>query len=284
MRPAELLLAVPCKDEIARVSALALALARLDPRPGAILALDDGSGDGTAAGLREAGVPTLVHRGNRGLGAARNTLWRRAERMGFDGVVYLDADVDPAPDHVGRVAALFGSGIAGVGGRNVDAEPGWVDAWRGRFWPQDLGEAPTDDAPMLVGANASYRLSALADIGGFDEAHRSHGEDVDVGLRLRAAGHRLRYEPSLVVRHRRVDRPRDLVRSCYLHCRGGMRATLRSPGGGATPSELVAGMAAKTLRAPAAALIRRQDPREALLGAVACSAGLLGYASGWMGR
>ena len=284
MTPAGLLLAVPCKDEVARVPALASALACLDPRPGAVLALDDGSRDGTAEALRWAGVPTLLHRGNRGLGAARNTLWRRAQRMGFEAVAFLDADVDPPPDHIGRVAGLFEEGVSGVGGPNADAEPGWVDAWRGRFWPQGLGEEPLADAPMLVGANASYRLDALADVGGFDEAYRTHGEDVDVGRRLREAGHRLRYEPSLVVRHRRVDRPRDLVRSCYLHCREGMRATLASPGAGATPRELFAGMAAKTVRAPAAALIRRRDPREALLGVVACTAGLLGYAAGWQGR
>ncbi len=281
MTPADVLVAVPCKDEVDRVLALAAALARLDPRPGAVLALDDGSTDGTADALRQAGVPVLIHRANRGLGAGRNTLWQRAERLGLPVVAYLDADVDPSPDHVARVVALL-DGVAGAGGRNVDAEGGWVDAWRGRFWPQALGDEPTDDAPMLIGANAAYRVSALREVGGFDERHTSHGEDVDIGRRLRAAGHRLRYEPSLIVRHRRVDRPRDLVRSCYLHCREGMRATKRSPGGGATPGELVRGMAAKAARAPAAALVKRRDPREAALGVAACGAGLLGYAVGWV--
>ena len=282
MTPADLLVAVPCKDAVGRVGDLAAALARLDPRPGAVLALDDGSNDGTAQALREAGIPTLLHRGNRGLGAARNTLWRRAERLGLQAIAYLDADVDPPVDHVGRVAALLEDGVSGVGGRNVDAEEGWVDAWRARFWPQALGEEATDDAAMLIGANAAYRLSALADVGGFDERHTSHGEDVELGRRLRAAGHRLRYEPSLIVRHRRVDRPRDLVRSCYLHCREGMRATLRNPGPGTTPTDLVQGMAQKAIWAPGAALVKRRDPREALLGVAACSAGLAGYAVGWI--
>ncbi len=284
MTPSQVLVAVPCKDEVARVPALAATLARLDPRPGGVFALDDGSVDGTAQALRDSGVPTLLHRGNRGLGAARNTLWQRAERSGFLVIAFLDADVDPPTEHVGRVAALFDDDVAGVGGRNVDAGSGWVDAWRGRFWPQALGEEPSGDAPMLVGANAAYRVAALRDVGGFDEGFRTHGEDVDIGRRLQGAGHRLRYEPSLVVSHQRVDRPRDLVRSCYLHCREGMRATRRSPGAGASPGELVVGMGRKALSAPASSLIKRRDPREAALGMVACTAGLLGYAVGWVGR
>jgi GT2 family glycosyltransferase len=278
--PEDVLVAVPCMNEAARAEALAVSLMALEPRPGGILALDDGSTDGTAQALRELGVPTILHRKNRGLGAARNTLWKRAQREGFSVVAYLDADVDAPTDHIARVVGLFDDDVAGVGGRNVDTEGGWVDAWRGRFWPQALGDERTDDASMLIGANAAYRVEALAAIGGFDEGHTSHGEDVDIGRRLRAAGHGLRYEPSLVVAHRRVDTPRDLVRSCYLHCREGMRATLRSPGEGATPNQLVFGMAAKAVRAPAAALVRRRDPREALLGAVACGAGLAGYAVG----
>lgn len=271
---------VPCKDEAPRVPELVAALAALDPRPGRVFALDDGSRDGTAQRLREAGVRTLMHGANRGLGAARNTLWRRAEREGCTVVAFLDADVTPPADYIARVCAGLGD-AAGLGGQNLDLDPGgWVDAWRGRFWPQHLGCEPLDDAPMLVGACASYRVDALGAVSGFDPRFRSHGEDVDVGLRLRAAGHRLRYDPALVVRHRRVDAPRDLVRSCYLHCREGMRATRRTPGDTA-PQELLAGMARKALHAPAAAIIKRQDPREAALGFAACLAGVSGYLVGW---
>ncbi len=279
--PADVAICVPCKDEASRVPALVAALAALDPRPGAIFALDDGSSDGTAQLLREAGISTLMHAQNRGLGAGRNTLWRRAERGGFSIVAFLDADVSPPVDYVAQVVAGFEGGHAGLGGQNLDLDPAsWVDAWRGRFWPQHLGSERLEDAPMLVGACASYRVEALASVGGFDERHRSHGEDVDIGLRLRAGGHRLRYDPTLIVRHRRVDAPRDLVRSCYLHCREGMRATLRTPGETA-PQELVQGMARKAVSAPAAAIVKRRDPREAALGLTACVAGVGGYLVGW---
>ena len=278
--------AVPCFNEAARIPALLDALRSLDPAPGAILIVNDGSSDGTAALLAADDIDLLPHRTNEGLGAARNTLWRRARERGFLVISFLDADVTPPTDWLARVGALIAEDprLAGVGGRNVDPlEDGGAraDQWRARFWKQDLGECALLDAPMLVGACASYRTDALATVSGFDPAFRTNGEDVDVGRRLRAAGFRLRYEPSLQVHHRRRDRPRSLVALCYRHCRDGMRAARRTPDEDPRAVELVVGMARKAVRAPAAALLKRRDPREAALGIAACGAGLLGYCVGW---
>ena len=284
MNPSSLAVGVPCYREAERIPALGAALAALNPRPGALLAVDDGSDDGTAIALRREGFEVQVHERNRGLGSARNTLWRRADALGMQAVAFLDADVLPPVDYLARVCALMTDpAVAGVGGRNLDLDPAtWIDAWRGRFWSQDLGPSPLLDAPMLVGACATYRLSALRDVGGFNPSFRTNGEDVEIGRRLRQQGCALRYDPGLVVTHRRTDGPVDLVRACYRHCRDGMRATVAVPGGSADAPVLAFGMARKALRAPLAALVRRRDPKEALLGAAACSAGLAGYAAGWL--
>lgn len=280
--PDRIAIAVPCFNEAGQAARLGEAVARLGAR--VLLAVDDGSTDGTAEALEAAGFEVLRHDGNQGLGAARNTLWREAEKRGCEAVAFLDADVQPPPDYLTQVCELLGPGVAGVGGRNVDRNPeGFVDAWRGRFWAQDVGPAPLLDAPMLVGACATYRIRALRDVGGFHPGFRTHGEDVEIGRRLRAGGHRLRYEPSLEVEHRRVDDPAALVRSCYLHCREGMRATRSSGEGPPGPGRLVIGLAKKAAWAPAAALVKRRDLREAALGLAACSAGLAGYAVGWAG-
>lgn len=281
LSPREVALCVPAFRE--PLVGFGQVMSALDPAPGALLAVDDGSSDGTDIRLQEAGFEVIIHEQNRGLGAARNTLWRRAEQLGFSAVAYLDADVQPSTDYLSRVCSLLGSdGLAGVGGRNIDEQPeGRADRWRARFWPQQLGEQTLRDAPMLIGACASYRISALRDVEGFDPAHWTHGEDVDVGRRLRAYGHRLYYEPDLVVRHTREDSELTLVRGCYRHCREGMRATLRTPGRDPQPGSLVFGMGRKWLRAPLASLLRRRDLGEALLGSAACSAGMLGYLVGW---
>jgi GT2 family glycosyltransferase len=279
----QIALCVPCYREADRVPQLVAGLRSLDPQPGAILVLDDGSRDRTAQLLREEGIEVLVHEQNLGLGTGRNTLWRRAEELGMSAVAYLDADVLPPADYLLRVARFLSEpGSVGVGGRNVDSGPlTRSDHWRGRFWPQGLGDRQLMDAPLLIGACASYRIDALRAVGGFNPAFPTHGEDVEIGRRLRLSGQRLRYEPGLTVRHLREDEPRDLLRSCYLHCREGMRATLATPMEPDEPMSLALGMARKLLRAPVAALVKRRDPAEAALGIAACSAGLVGYAVGW---
>ena len=281
--PADIALCVPCFNEADQIQALSASLARLEPGPGALFGLDDGSSDGTAAALEAGGLRCIRHEGNQGLGAARNRLWRAAAESGFGAVAFLDADVLPPADYIQRVASLFDTtGADGVGGRNEDPSDGpWVDGWRARYWPQGLGEHPLEQAPMLVGACASYRIEALDAVGGFDRDFRSHGEDVDIGRRLSLAGFRLHYAPDLVVRHQRQDSVATLLRGCFLHCREGMRAAQKTPGCGPRAGELVLGMGRKALWAPSASLLKRGDPREASLGALACSAGLLGYAVGW---
>ena len=280
---------VPCFNEEARLPALLDALRGLDPAPGAVLIVDDGSADRTAERATVDGVQVLRHARNEGLAAARNTLWRRARELGFPFVSFLDADVTPPTDWLERIGAVLAQDprLAGLGGRNVDPleeDAARPDQWRARFWRQDAGEQPLLDAPMLVGACATYRVDALQDIAGFDARFRTNGEDVDVGRRLRAAGHRLRYEPSLVVQHRRRDDAGSLVRLCFRHCRDGMRATLETPQEHPGALELVFGMGRKAVRAPAAALLKRRDPIEAALGAAACGAGLVGYGVGWLRR
>ncbi len=50
-------------------------------------------------------------------------------------------------------------------------------------------------------AAALYRRSALLEVGGFDEDFFCYVEDVDLGFRLRLAGHRCLYVPLSVVHH-----------------------------------------------------------------------------------
>lgn len=283
LSPSSIAVCVPCFGEAERIPELARALAALDPRPGAIIAVDDGSRDRTGELLRTAGFDVLIHPENLGLGTARNSLWRRAEELGMTAVAFLDADVLPPSDYLQTVGRLLGEArVAGVGGRNLDDEPiSLSDRWRGRFWPQALGGQPLMDAPLLIGACASYRISALREVGGFNPRFRTHGEDVEIGRRLRLQGHRLLYDPALVVSHRRRDGAGELLANCYRHCREGMRATLATPLDGAGPGSLALGMGRKLLRAPVASLVKRRDPAEAALGMAACTAGLLGYARGW---
>lgn len=283
VEPRSVAVGVPCSRGGLPVPRLVEVLARLDPAPGLLLALDDGGGGRADAALQEAGFDVSRHDEPLGLGHARNTLWKRAEALGMQAVAFLDADVVPSPDYLRRVCELLvGDAVAGVGGRLIEEAPGTrVDRWRSRYWAQDLGSARLLDAPRLVGACATYRVAALREVGGFNPHFRIGGEDVDIGRRLRSTGQRLLYDPEIVARRDRRDTPLELLRGCYVQSRDGMRATVGTQGEGPGPTSLVAGLASKAGRAPASALLRRRDPREAVLGSVACGAGLLGYAIGW---
>ena len=72
---------------------------------------------------------------------------------------------------------------------------------RGRF-ERDSGryDAPGEVFSACAGA-ALYRRAAVAAAGGFDERLGTYLEDVELGLRLRLAGWRCRWEPRAVARH-----------------------------------------------------------------------------------
>jgi N-acetylglucosaminyl-diphospho-decaprenol L-rhamnosyltransferase len=125
-------------------------------------------------------------------------------------VVLLNNDVDCAPDFLERLAAPFADAAVGSaaplllrpGGERVDALGIVADATLACF--VRLQGAPADaaghdgDAPPLLGphgAAAAYRRDALEQIGGFDERIFMYGEDLDVALRLRAAGWRASAAP-----------------------------------------------------------------------------------------
>jgi GT2 family glycosyltransferase len=71
---------------------------------------------------------------------------------------------------------------------------------RGRFTRDDgRYDAPGEVFAACAGA-ALYRRAAVAEVGGFEERFFLYLEDVELGLRLRLAGWRCRYEP-VTARH-----------------------------------------------------------------------------------
>jgi hypothetical protein len=93
------LVCVPAYNEAANlVEVLAQVPPEVGGRPVHVLVIDDGSRDGTAAAARAAGAHVVSHSVNSGQGAALQTGYLVAERVGVEIVVTLDADGqhDPA--------------------------------------------------------------------------------------------------------------------------------------------------------------------------------------------
>jgi GT2 family glycosyltransferase len=181
--------------------------------PAEIVVVDNGSSDGSAALASERPGVRVLHLGrNLGFGAAAN---RGIEVAGADSVALVNTDVVLAPDWVERMTGALASApdVGAVACKMVDLDDPTVlyDAGdvlrrdgvceqRGRF-ERDEGryDTPGDVFAACAGA-ALYRRGAVLDVGGFDERFFLYLEDVDLGLRLRLAGWRCRYEPA-IARH-----------------------------------------------------------------------------------
>jgi len=183
--------------------------------PAEVLVVDDASTDGSLALLAERfpDVRVLARGANGGFARAANT---GIAAVSADAVALVNTDVVLAPDWLERAAAALAAAprAAAVATKLVDLrEPTLLyDAGdvlrrdgaceqRGRF-ERDGGryDAPGEVFSACAGA-ALYRRSAVLEAGGFEERFGTYLEDVDLGLRLRMAGWRCRWEPRAVARH-----------------------------------------------------------------------------------
>ncbi|NBW86060.1 MAG: glycosyltransferase family 2 protein [Planctomycetia bacterium] len=94
-----------------------------------------------------------------------------------------------------------------------DGQPGILDGIGDRYhvsglaWREAHGRRLRDDdlVPREIfsacAAAALYRRAAVVAVGGFDEGFFCYCEDVDLGFRLRLAGHHAWYVPDAVVHH-----------------------------------------------------------------------------------
>jgi hypothetical protein len=91
--------------------------------PTRVLVIDDGSRDATAAVATRCGAQVVSHPVNSGQGAALQTGYLVAERLGVDVVVTLDADGQHDPAEIGRLVGPIVDGTADfvVGSRRMGA-------------------------------------------------------------------------------------------------------------------------------------------------------------------
>jgi mycofactocin glycosyltransferase len=191
-------------------------LAQAERRPLEIVAVDDGSRDGSAAILARyaaAGQVTIVQGPQRGAAAALNTGLRHATHPI---VCQIDQDVILRP---GWIATL----TAALDDPTIAAAQGYYETPRGASpWARVMGldlqaryqPMLTRDVNHVCTGNSVYRLTALAQVGFFDES-LGYGYDNDLSYRLVDAGYRLVICPSARSVHHWRDGWRAYVRQQY---------------------------------------------------------------------
>jgi mycofactocin system glycosyltransferase len=170
-----------------------------------VIVVDDGSADPAAvqAVAEAAGATVLRHPTSRGPAAARNAgLAVAATPL----VAFLDSDVVPEPGWLAPLLARVSDTAVGLVAPRIVALPP-VSGWLGRYEAVrsslDLGPDPALIVPRsrVAYVPSAAMLVRRAAVGaGFDAGMRV-AEDVDLVLRLHAAGWRLRYEPAARVAH-----------------------------------------------------------------------------------
>lgn len=208
----------PIEPTLATVASLRSA----DPATEIWVVDNQGLEEGERRTASRAGVDRWLLPGeNLGYGRAINLAAAEAlRRASHDAVLALNNDVELDPGAVGRLAsALFAEPRIGASAPRILLagtppriwyDGGEIDWLRGTARVPAAGsrladleaDGATREVDFVTGCALLLRLDALAAVGGFDPRYFLYEEDVELSLRLREAGWRLRQVPAALARHR----------------------------------------------------------------------------------
>ena len=132
-----------------------------------------------------------------------------------DIVAFIDDDAIPEPEWLTQLAAAYDRAEIGAAGGVVYDHTGvnfqyqystadrlGNSAWNLASSAEHLCFPYSSEFPYVQGTNASYRRSALLEIGGFDEEIEYYLDETDVCCRLIDAGYVVRQLPDAFVHHK----------------------------------------------------------------------------------
>jgi GT2 family glycosyltransferase len=182
--------------------------------PVRILIIDNGSSDTSIENIKRTSQLDVRLMGtNLGFAAANN---RALLECDSDYIVLLNPDAFPDANWLECLlaAATLNPDVAAFSSLqlcddNLKYVDGTGDSYHvsGLVWRNRHGalQSATDEVSQFIfspcAAAALYRRQVLVDVGGFDEDFFCYVEDVDLGFRLRLAGHQAMYVHDAIVRH-----------------------------------------------------------------------------------
>jgi glycosyltransferase involved in cell wall biosynthesis len=193
---------VPAHNAESTLPACLRALGGGNGLPFETIVVDDRSTDRTAAIAAGFGAQVIESEGP-GPAAARNTGVRRAQG---DILVFVDADVAVQSDTVARIVESFDAApdVAAVFGSYDDApaEPNFFSQFKNLMHHFVHQNSPSEAMTFWAGCGA-IRKTVFEAAGGFAAQRFPHPsvEDIELGMRLRRNGHKVRLDPTVQVKH-----------------------------------------------------------------------------------
>lgn len=151
--------------------------------------------------------PDALNRENQNLGFARanNNLAQVAQG---DILLFLNCDTEPQPGWLAELVKAFADPEVAVAGSRLVRPNGdlqhagvYVNLDGYVYGREIREERPTRDVDAVTGACLAIRREVFDQVGGWDEAYWLGYEDVDLCLRVRQAGYRIRYVAESTVMH-----------------------------------------------------------------------------------
>jgi cellulose synthase/poly-beta-1,6-N-acetylglucosamine synthase-like glycosyltransferase len=203
---------VPVRDGESTIAACLDSILATDypPERREILAIDNGSSDGTASLIRSRPV-RYIREQKRGVSNARN---RGIAESSGEILAFVDADCLVEPQWLTELVRPFEDPEVGSVAGDLQHAPPTTAAERqaARMLGNWQRFAFTSNPAYPITANAAYRRDVLDRIGGFDP-HMTRAQDVELGLRFQErSGLRLAYAERATARHRHRSTQRGFFR------------------------------------------------------------------------
>ena len=189
------------------------------PHVDAVIVVDDGSTDDTAAAAEAAGAEVVRHVGNRGKGVAVRSGLAAVRGRGFSHVLLMDGDLQHRPADVPRLleAAAAGDADVIVGARSFDR----AQMPASRYWSNVIGSWALGG---LVGVSirdtqSGFRLIRLAALEALTLTSTGYEIETEMLIRLARRGAVVREVPVALAYDGAPSklRPvRDTTRTCFL--------------------------------------------------------------------
>lgn len=173
-------------------------------KPDEIVVVDDGSDDDSAAVARAHGCKVIaVALGPLGPATARN---RGVSASSGEIIVFIDCDVAVHPETLGRIEQQFivNPDLSGLFGSYDDrpTETGLISGYR-NLLHHHVHQLSRREASTFWAGCGAIRREVFEAANGFDETYGCAVEDIELGLRLCDAGHRVLLCPEIQATHRK---------------------------------------------------------------------------------